>query len=748
MRYALLTAVVLLVACSKELPAEYLSELGFYAKPADIVRRIEGKARTPAEHFLLGRAYLESKDYRLAVRHFANSSFRFHFDAKLRHYPIPVYRFVNGFHFKSKFYPDAAFELAKLYAMYREHEYVVKFADLVPDDGSALYRDAVILKSQSLLSLNLRDRAMESLKGLLKSYRDPESASLVHIRIASILETAGDNAGAVREYCRAIAPDESGWQAVVAANKITVLVKGSPARLSPEESTQVAGALYHGRKFREAIGFIDAIGGARAAAGDILLVKCLTRSADAARLSSVLGGPNRGPVLDKAHADELWRMGRKAQALPLYRAVASSGTEPQARESLERLARYMEDKKTAGYREALGEYAKRYRNDRASAEFLWLLGRDDVRGERRDAALANLAESVKRFPESPESDNCRFWIYKLMLEKGDRRAALSAAAAMALHNPDSAYTWRLAAQMAGQTPLNELKTRFRSSTGEMAALYHLLLFVKERDMKERSGRIGRVDHPKQGAYRDFAAVFGSFAPGSGSRLKGMERYFETGHLQGIYREIQLVPDDTGSKRELYEALAYFGYRYGYPHLGVHAAIELLKLRSLRENIACMPEDAVRALLPRPFPSCVRESAGRFKVEKNMIYSLIKAESLFNHTAISSAGAVGLMQLMPGTARGIARDLSIAEGYDLKAPCTSILMGSEYISWLKEYLHNNFEYMVAGYNGGAGNVLKWKRKLNAPDMDYFTEFVPFEETRFYILRTGKFLEQYRAAYGDN
>ena len=50
-------------------------------------------------------------------------------------------------------------------------------------------------------------------------------------------------------------------------------------------------------------------------------------------------------------------------------------------------------------------------------------------------------------------------------------------------------------------------------------------------------------------------------------------------------------------------------------------------------------------------------------------------------------------------------------------------------------------MVAAYNAGAGNVTKWKERLPNDDMDYFTEFTPFIETRYYILRTGKFFTQY-------
>jgi soluble lytic murein transglycosylase len=123
---------------------------------------------------------------------------------------------------------------------------------------------------------------------------------------------------------------------------------------------------------------------------------------------------------------------------------------------------------------------------------------------------------------------------------------------------------------------------------------------------------------------------------------------------------------------------------------------------------------------------------------------MKAESLFKQTAVSSAGASGLMQLMPGTAKGVARGLKL-ERYNLNDPCTSIQLGAKYISGLYRESGGNFQYMVASYNAGAGNVEKWKAKMQSDDMDYFTEFTPFIETRYYILRTEKFLTQYNVLY---
>ena len=53
-------------------------------------------------------------------------------------------------------------------------------------------------------------------------------------------------------------------------------------------------------------------------------------------------------------------------------------------------------------------------------------------------------------------------------------------------------------------------------------------------------------------------------------------------------------------------------------------------------------------------------------------------------------------------------------------------------------------MMAGYNAGAGNVKGWMKQFNG-DNDYLTEFIPFDETRFYILRTGKFFIQYKLLF---
>lgn len=123
----------------------------------------------------------------------------------------------------------------------------------------------------------------------------------------------------------------------------------------------------------------------------------------------------------------------------------------------------------------------------------------------------------------------------------------------------------------------------------------------------------------------------------------------------------------------------------------------------------------------------------------MIYAIARQESQFNRAAISGAGARGLMQLMPGTARDTATKLGL--GYDATALTTdtdyNIMVGSSYFRHMFS-LYGSYPLAVAAYNAGPGNVNKWLRANGDPrmpgvDMVDWIEAIPFQETRNYVQR---------------
>ena len=122
------------------------------------------------------------------------------------------------------------------------------------------------------------------------------------------------------------------------------------------------------------------------------------------------------------------------------------------------------------------------------------------------------------------------------------------------------------------------------------------------------------------------------------------------------------------------------------------------------------------------------------------HGIIRQESSFDRTAVSHAGARGMMQLMPGTAREVSGRLGLP--YDLgrltSDPGYNIALGSSYIATLLDQWGGNAVLAAASYNAGAGNVRRWVRENGDPRMPHidileWIESIPFSETRGYVQR---------------
>jgi len=751
-RTILIAAMIMLFSCSNPpINGKGLSTIGFYSPPRSIISLLESREKGCHEHFMLGVAYKKEKKYKNAMFHFANSCFTGRRDPGLRLFAAPVYQFVKGFHVKSDYYDDAVYELADLFFLYGEHGFVVKFVDLMRGGHSALHRDAMLLKSKSLAVRKKHDAALSVLKKLLAGYDDPESRSVILLRTGSILEKKSDYRGAADQYISVFEVGVKGWQAASAADLLKDLIEKNPRELKEREKLLFAKALYYGKKYRESIELFRAIKPEPAdrAEADTYLVRALTRD-NAAAAQAFIRERSDDPALLKAQGDEYWAMGSKNNAIAAYLQVIKSGKEPWAQAAHQRTARFLEENKRAGHEQYLIDYKNKY-SDNHAGHFLWLMARNMIRGKNNGRAIPYLEESISKYPKGTHSDECRFWLHKIHAGSGNDEKAAEAAAQLVAVNPDSPYTWLLIKQQAALFSEQDLERRFsgalREQKGNAALYWHALLLAKQRSMKKRTDRIGRLDSPEIGRYRELEKMISSMktSAGYGGAFKKLDAYFLVGYSAGINREMKLLPGTGEARKDKYIALAHYSRKYGYAFLEVFSCLELLKLLDLKENIALMSGETAEMLFPTPFEDCVAKYSGLYAVDRNIIYALAKAESLFKQNAVSSAGASGLMQLMPSTARGIARGLRL-EDYDLTDPCTSIQLGAKYISGLLKEFKGNYQYAVAAYNAGAGNVNKWKDRYKNEDMDYFTEFTPFIETRYYILRTDKFLTQYGIIHG--
>jgi soluble lytic murein transglycosylase len=126
-----------------------------------------------------------------------------------------------------------------------------------------------------------------------------------------------------------------------------------------------------------------------------------------------------------------------------------------------------------------------------------------------------------------------------------------------------------------------------------------------------------------------------------------------------------------------------------------------------------------------------------------IYALIYAESGFNPTAGSSAGARGLMQLMPGTAQGVAQQLGIEyEPNKITDPHYNMKLGIKYISDQVKNRNGDLVMALASYNAGPGAVNKW---ISEGWVSTDINGIPYRETRAYVPRVLAVMQVYKEMF---
>ena len=135
-------------------------------------------------------------------------------------------------------------------------------------------------------------------------------------------------------------------------------------------------------------------------------------------------------------------------------------------------------------------------------------------------------------------------------------------------------------------------------------------------------------------------------------------------------------------------------------------------------------------------------AGVYKVDPLLFAAMIRTESHFYPFAESSAGAVGLMQLMPATAAEVARELKVdyQDSRDLYTETINLQLGTYYFSKMLKSFDGNLVLALAAYNAGRSKVLSWKLDPYGMDQGELVEAIPINETRAYVERV---LSTYRA-----
>jgi soluble lytic murein transglycosylase len=210
-------------------------------------------------------------------------------------------------------------------------------------------------------------------------------------------------------------------------------------------------------------------------------------------------------------------------------------------------------------------------------------------------------------------------------------------------------------------------------------------------------------------------------------------YLEAGQVAGADRFLTHLTESLG--RDEAGQLGDVALELGNPYLAV--------------RIAKRAAQAGHEVMRPYFPVVPALTGANLPAPAALILAIARRESEFNPSVVSPAGALGLMQVMPGTAREMARSLGLdySEARVLNDPAYNARLGAAYLAQLMGRYGGNLVLVAAAYNAGPSRANDWIARFGDPrqaeDIVFWIESVPFTETRNYIMRVTESLAIYEA-----
>lgn len=265
-----------------------------------------------------------------------------------------------------------------------------------------------------------------------------------------------------------------------------------------------------------------------------------------------------------------------------------------------------------------------------------------------------------------------------------------------------------------------------------------------------------VLEPQRTPAFSFASLVNEFSPPDQERLKRVSLMLRLGLKSDALCELDEIDTEAGKpERLLTRSLVLHAAGHWLDAIKTFDALP----RTFRNTLATGFE---RILFPRRYEDVVRAHAAKADVDPDLILAIIRQESVFNPLARSPAGAHGLMQLMPATAKVEASRLSpdyvdrptkvqlkkkTANKKNLLDPDTNLTLGIHHVRTLLGK-YGNPVYVLSAYNASPSAAERWMGRIPNHDILSFIERIPYKETRAYVKLVLRNYFYYKRWYGLN
>ena len=493
---------------------------------------------------------------------------------------------------------------------------------------------------------------------------------------------------------------------------------------------------------RAAVELLDlAFPGGVTPAEELSVARSATASGPAARavvgfqraLAASLGTPR-----DRySYATLLGRAGRTAEASAEFARVRAAGGTLAGDAAYQR-ARLLMRGNGAGARAALREVVEAFPADTEAATSALALLSDLTVDDGNDAeARALLLRLAGQYPASVRTPRARFDAAIIALAAGDARTAATELDALRGVGVDSTsreevvaatYWAGRAAQAAGDAA--RARARWRELTARVPASYYAMLAARrlgEAPWSPTGGATVAPADPTVTAAVERIAVLEriGFDPEAGWERDGLVRWADSSAARMVV--VAQALRDAGATSAGMRLARRAVDRGGQPAVA-----------------------AYRSLYPWPWEPLLREAATARDLDPALAAAVIRQESNFTPSAVSPAGAVGLMQLMPPVGRSLWDALGAQRAGIpwspalLRQPDVNVALGARHLaSALRQY--PDIAFALAAYNAGGTPVARWRKRPGTADPELFVERIPYDETRDYVRIVSRNQAFYRRIY---
>jgi soluble lytic murein transglycosylase len=380
-------------------------------------------------------------------------------------------------------------------------------------------------------------------------------------------------------------------------------------------------------------------------------------------------------------------------------------------------------------REVFTQLADNYPTSSWASNGLFLAASAAVNAQEWSVA-ENLYGRIAAITTGADRAAAYMWVGRLAQQRGDTRTAQDSYRFAQQAAPESFFAARAADLLNGVMPFTPpAQTRFTfdeaADQAEAEAWLRATFSISDQ---------GSLSAPSAALAADPRMIRGTELWALGATDEALEEF------KGILDEARSAKDALTSYQ-----MAIYLKEIGAYSSSIVAAADVIVASGVATLQA--PAYIARMRYPAYYLDLVLEQAARYQFDPLVLFALIRQESLYNATAVSSAGASGLTQVMPATGRYLAQQVGFADftTSDLFRPHVAISFGANYIAEQLRRFDNNVAAALAAYNAGPGRAIDWVA-LSGGSLDALMLVIQINETKTYLERIYSHYAIYRTLYG--